>query len=119
MQTREPTFVTAAIEEPTDLTAQMTAAIISSTMALHNYGWITTADLLDNFKLAKRLYNVTLETKGVVKHYRSLWTSDSFYDDRLWAVRCPHARLSDTRVCPCLNGLCAARPLSDAVCVAA
>lgn len=110
MQTREPTFVTAAIEEPTDLTAQMTAAIISSTMALHNYGWITTADLLDNFKLAKRLYNVTLETKGVVKHYRSLWTSDSFYDDRLWAVRCPHARLSDTRVCPCLIGLCAARP---------
>lgn len=89
MQEREQTFVTAAIEEPTDLVAQMTAAIVSATMALHNYGWITSADLLDNFKLAKRLYNVTMETRGVVKHYRSLWTSDSFYDDRLWAVRAP------------------------------
>jgi hypothetical protein len=88
LQEKQQVYVTAGIEEPTDLTGQMTAAVVAATMALEHYGWITKGEILDNFQVARRLYNVTYETQGgVLKHYRSLWTSDSYWDDRLWAVR--------------------------------
>lgn len=88
MQKPEPVFVTAGIEQPTDLTAHMTAGIVSSTLALHRYGRLSRVEALRNIDGVKGLYNVTVDTAGVLKHYRSLWRSDSFYDDKLWAVRC-------------------------------
>jgi hypothetical protein len=92
LQEKQQVYVTAGIEEPTDLTAQMTAGIVAATMALAQYGWMESKGaILDNFQVARRLYNVTYETQGgVLKHYRSLWTSDSYWDDRLWAVRSLH-----------------------------
>ena len=89
MQEAQPVLLTAGIEEPTDLVGQMTAAVVSSTLALHKYGRISRTEASDNMALAIDLYNVTMDTMGVLKHYRSLWDSDSFYDDQLWAVRTP------------------------------
>ena len=95
MQKPEPVFVTAGIEQPTDLTAHMTAGIVSSTLALHRYGRLSRVEALRNIDGVKGLYNVTVDTAGVLKHYRSLWRSDSFYDDKLWAVRCCMPLLTD------------------------
>jgi hypothetical protein len=86
VQDPQPVYVTAGIEQPTDLTAHMTAGIVAASMALHEYGRISFVDAQKNIKRVQDLYNVTVITEGVLKHYRSLWTSDSFYDDKLWAV---------------------------------
>lgn len=86
MQKPEPVFVTAGVEQPTDLTAHMAAGIVASTLALHRYGRLSRIEALANVAGVRGLYNVTAETGGVLKHYRSLWRSDSFYDDKLWAV---------------------------------
>ena len=88
VQSPEQVYVTAGVEQPTDLTAHMTAGIVSSTLALHRYGRLSRVEALANIDGVKPLYNVTVDTTGVLKHYRSLWRSDSFYDDKLWAVRC-------------------------------
>lgn len=86
MQGPQPVYITAGIEQPTDLTAHMVAGIVSASLALHEYGRISRIDAVDNIKFVRDMYNVTIDTAGVLKHYRSLWRSDSFYDDKLWAV---------------------------------
>ena len=79
-------YITAGIEQPTDLTAHMVAGIVAASLALHEYGRISRIDAVENVRFVQDLYNVTMDTDGVLKHYRSLWRSDSFYDDKLWAV---------------------------------
>jgi hypothetical protein len=87
-QEAQPIQLSAGVEQPTDLTGQMTAALVGGSLALYSYGRMSGPEVAENMVIAKRLFNVTMETEGVLKHYRSLWTSDSFYDDQLWAV-CP------------------------------
>ena len=87
LQTREQILYTGGIAAPIDLTGQMTAGIVSSTMLLHQHGMLKNKEVKANLAIAERLYNVTMEIKGVLEHNRKLWHSDSFYDDRLWAVR--------------------------------
>ena len=81
----------AGLSSPTDLTGQMTAALVSGTMALHQNGRYQGQDkqVAENLAVAERLYNVTLKVDGVLEHDRELWRDDSFYDDRMWAVRAP------------------------------
>ena len=86
MQGPQPVYITAGIEQPTDLVAHMVAGIVSASLALHEYGRISRIEAIDNVKFVQDMYNVTMDTAGVLKHYRSLWRSDSFYDDKLWAV---------------------------------
>jgi hypothetical protein len=78
---------TGGVAAPVDLTGQMTAAIVSSTMLLQQRGWLANAEVEENMKVARALYNVTMSVKGVLEHNRQYWRSESFYDDRLWAVR--------------------------------
>jgi hypothetical protein len=94
--------LTAGIEEPTDLTAQMTAAVVSASLALHYYGRISRSEANANLAIAARLYKVTMASEGVLKHYPSLWRSDSMYDDQLWAVRHP----SFVPPCHSVGGAC-------------
>jgi hypothetical protein len=79
-------YVTAGIEQPTDLVGHMVAGIVAAALALHKYGRISRVEAVANIEFVKPMYNVTMETEGVLKHYRSLWRSDSFYDDKLWAA---------------------------------
>lgn len=90
LQGPQPVYITAGIEQPTDLTAHMVAGIVSASLALHEFGRISRVEATENIEFVKDMYNVTMETAGVLKHYRSLWRSDSFYDDKLWAV-CGHS----------------------------
>lgn len=87
MQTQQQVLYTAGIAGPSDLTGQMTGAIVASTMLLHQRGRLQNAEVKANLAVAERLYNVTMELMGVLDHPRARWHSDSFFDDRLWAVR--------------------------------
>lgn len=87
LQGPQPVYITAGIEQPSDLTAHMVAGIVSAALALHEYGRISRIEAVENVNFVRDMYNVTMDTAGVLKHYRSLWRSDSFYDDKLWAVR--------------------------------
>lgn len=69
----------------------MTAGIVSATMLLHKHGRLANEDVSANMVIARELFNVTMTIKGVLEHNRLFWTSDSFYDDRLWAVCFPSA----------------------------
>lgn len=79
--------VTAGIAQPTDLTGQMVAALVSGAMVLGRNGELSSEMAKQLPSVIKNLYWVTMNTMGVVEHPRTLWTSDSFYDDRAWAVR--------------------------------
>jgi hypothetical protein len=87
VQKRQNVLVTAGISAPADLTGQMAAGLVAGTMALHAHNRVSDLDMAGALATARRLYNVTVATRGVLKHDRALWRSDSFYDDRLWAVR--------------------------------
>jgi hypothetical protein len=92
LQKQESISVTAGVAAPTDLTGQMAAALVAGTLALRSFGSMSNADAAETLRIAIRLYGVTMSTKGVLIHNRNLWKSDSFYDDRLWAVRFPPRR---------------------------
>jgi hypothetical protein len=79
--------ITAGISSPTDLAGQMAAALVAGTLALQRGGRASSKAAAAALGVAGRIYNVTVSTSGVVEHDRALWRSDSFYDDRLWAVR--------------------------------
>lgn len=64
----------------------MTAGVVSATMLLHQHGLLENEEVSANMEIAVVLYNVTMSIKGVLEHNRAFWHSDSFYDDRLWAV---------------------------------
>ena len=96
LQDPQDITVTAGTAHPTDLTGQMAAGLVSSAMALFccqtdaNGECSCLIDQAAAFKalnVAERLYNVTMNTRGVATHPRELWKSDSFFDDRAWAVR--------------------------------
>jgi hypothetical protein len=89
VQTEEQIFYTGGVAAPIDLTGQMAAGIVSATMLLHKHGRLPNKDVTANMDIARELYNVTMTIKGVLEHPREFWHSDSFYDDRLWAVRLP------------------------------
>jgi hypothetical protein len=86
VQTQERIFYTGGVAAPIDLTGQMTAGIVSATMLLHQHGRLPNKDVSANMEIARSLFNVTMTIKGVMEHPRQFWHSDSFYDDRLWAV---------------------------------
>jgi hypothetical protein len=86
MQTEEKIFYTGGVAAPIDLTGQMTAGIVSATMLLHKHGRLANKEVSANMEIARSLFNVTMTLKGVLEHPRQYWHSDSFYDDRLWAV---------------------------------
>jgi hypothetical protein len=87
VQTPQPVYTTAGIAQPADLTGQMAAALVAGSLALQKFGQVSNEQIANVMKPAVRLYNVTMTTKGVVEHPRDLWQSNSFYDDRAWAVR--------------------------------
>lgn len=117
VQKPEPVFVTAGVEQPTDLTAHMTAGIVASTLALHRYGRLSRVEARKNIAGVRGLYNVTSETGGVLKHYRSLWRSDSFYDDKLWAVRCPNNQPGWLSTTACRSRLCGGEVYACQTCI--
>ena len=85
VQVRQDVLVTAGVASPADLTGQMAAALVAGSLAMRANQ--RNANFNNIMAVAKRLYNVTMSTEGVVEHPRTLWQSDSFYDDRAWAVR--------------------------------
>lgn len=95
-------YYTGGVAAPIDLTGQMTAGIVAGTMLLHKHGRLPEADVSANMVIARDLFNVTMTIKGVLEHPREFWHSDSFYDDRLWAVR-SHSECLQT---PTLHHFC-------------
>eukprot|EP00892_Ulva_mutabilis_P001911 jgi/Ulvmu1/11720/UM008_0131.1 len=63
----ERVYVTAGIKQLTDLMAHMTAGIVASTLALRRYGRLSRVDARANILGVKGLYNITMQTSGVLK----------------------------------------------------